>query len=175
MKPLLVTCLLLAGCSMTKDSASLHQTTVEVKSPSVLDALLPNLTDQDIETVKGGVLANYDSTTVGKAFNGTFQNAKWSKLETPKGQTVVQFDGTTTEKAVHPEWGVIVSADEVQKAGCGTVQGTQLTNEIIQCMKALPVPVKFQFLLSADKKTFTLSYSDPFFKGADKALAFVYQ
>lgn len=47
-----------------------------------------------VQTVRNGVLENYNTTTVGKAFEGTFKNAKWSSFDTPKGATVVQFDGT---------------------------------------------------------------------------------
>jgi hypothetical protein len=54
----------------------------------------------EVEVVRSGVLGRYDSTTVGKAFEGTFQNAKWSSFETPKGATVVQFDGTVTADAL---------------------------------------------------------------------------
>src|SRR5450432_864243 len=48
----------------------------------------------EVEVVRGGLLAGHNSATVARAFEGTFQNAKWSSLETPKGATVVQFDGT---------------------------------------------------------------------------------
>jgi len=49
-----------------------------------------------IAVVKNGVLSNYNTTTVGKAFEGTFQNPKWKSFVSPKGVTVVQFDGTIT-------------------------------------------------------------------------------
>jgi hypothetical protein len=48
----------------------------------------------DVDTVRNGVLADYNTTTVGKAFEGTFQNAKWRSFETAKGETVVEFQGT---------------------------------------------------------------------------------
>jgi hypothetical protein len=59
--------------------------------------------DSVVETVRGGVLADYNTTTVGKAFEGTFQNAKWSALETSKGATVVQFDGTIKANKIKAE------------------------------------------------------------------------
>src|SRR5260221_13129162 len=58
----------------------------------------------EVGTVKSGVLARYNSTTVGKAFEGTFQNPKWSSFESPKGATIVEFNGT-------------VRADALEKAG----------------------------------------------------------
>ena len=54
----------------------------------------------EVEVVRSGVLARYDSTTVGKAFEGTFQNPTWTSFETPKGATIVQFNGTVTEAAL---------------------------------------------------------------------------
>jgi len=48
----------------------------------------------EIDVVRDGVLTGYNSTTVGKAFEGTFQNAKWSSFETAKGATIVEFKGT---------------------------------------------------------------------------------
>jgi hypothetical protein len=33
-----------------------------------------------VDIVKNGILAGYDSTTVGKAFEGTFQNSKWTSF-----------------------------------------------------------------------------------------------
>jgi hypothetical protein len=52
------------------------------------------LVQTEIDTVRNGILANYNTTTVGKAFEGTFQNAKWTSFVSPKGVTVVQFNGT---------------------------------------------------------------------------------
>jgi len=49
-----------------------------------------------ISVVTNGILANYNTTTVGKAFEGTFQDPKWTTFVSPKGVTVVQFDGTIT-------------------------------------------------------------------------------
>jgi len=49
-----------------------------------------------ISVVTNGILANYNTTTVGKAFEGTFQGPKWTTFVSPKGVTVVQFDGTIT-------------------------------------------------------------------------------
>jgi hypothetical protein len=50
--------------------------------------------DSAVNTVRNGVLKDYNTATVGKAFEGTFQDAKWRSFETPKGQTIVEFKGT---------------------------------------------------------------------------------
>lgn len=54
----------------------------------------------EIDLVKNGVLPEYNSTTVGKAFEGTFQDAQWKSFVSPKGATIVEFDGTTTMKSL---------------------------------------------------------------------------
>jgi len=54
------------------------------------------LLKSDIDKVRDGVLADHNTTTVGKAFEGTFQKGKWSSFVSSKGEKVVQFDGTTS-------------------------------------------------------------------------------
>ena len=104
--------------------------------------------DEPTETVKNGVLANYNSTTVGKAFEGTFQEPKWTTFETSKGQTVVEFNGLFS-----------CSNDPVEaENGC----------------RDKLIPIKFQFLLSADKQSFQVASVDRF-ADVDHALAFVYR
>ena len=46
---------------------------------------------------------------------------------------------------------------------------------ITTCMNSTPIPVKFQFALSADQNTFEVTYVDKRFKTLNDALAFVYQ
>ena len=53
-----------------------------------------------IATVTNGVLNGYDSTTVGKAFEGSFQDAKWTTFVSPKGVTIVEFNGTVKMSAL---------------------------------------------------------------------------
>jgi hypothetical protein len=54
----------------------------------------------DIDVVKDGVLADHNTTTVGKALEGTFQNPKWTSFETPKKEVVVEFNGTAGPKVL---------------------------------------------------------------------------
>ena len=88
-----------------------------------------------IDVVKNGILTGYDSTTVGKAFEGTFQAAKWTSFVSPKGATIVQFDGTVTRDAL--DRAEFIPSDD---------------NRIS--------PVTFQFNLSENKTTFELGYID---------------
>jgi len=173
-----------------------------------------------VETVRGGVLTDYNTTTVGKAFEGTFQNAKWSALETEKGAIVVQFDGTVLYSKIHskyyppyvtiswqnnpPDWTVSANSNDTCVAGFANTFATirsrfddarlhpreeelsirksveeslAVANSKIEgCVKNTPVPVKFQFTLSADQKTFKLNYvDDAFGNDQDRALKFIYQ
>ena len=50
-----------------------------------------------VEALQNGILNHFNNTTtVGKAFEGTFQNVKWSSLATPRGTVIVQLDATVT-------------------------------------------------------------------------------
>lgn len=132
-----------------------------------------------VDIVRGGVLDKYNTTTVGKAFEGTFQNAKWTSFETPKGEVVVQFDGSVKSDKVS------VTPLGFQKlldaTGCkvdNIFNPTTNQTIAINCIevKAVAVPVKFQFTLSIDRKTFKVTYVDDIFENnQEQALAFIYQ
>jgi hypothetical protein len=201
-----------------------------------------------ISIVRNGVLKDYNMATVGRAFEGTFQNARWSSFETQKGVTVVQFDGTipfdrlyeNEEDAVAlaekrdkcvASLGFAKTLEELQRrskeseeeyenkkkdvyqllqqaegqrydayesydaelqaamsAKIEAARRNQLAAEqqaieaangqLAQCIKntSMPVrllPVTFQFILSADRKTFELGYVDKKFR-PDRALPFIY-
>ena len=80
------------GCQSSKTTAAASNgPSVSATSPS------KPTTQGDasvISVVKDGALEEYNTTTVGKAFEGTFQTPQWKSFETPKGETIVQFDGT---------------------------------------------------------------------------------
>ena len=56
--------------------------------------------DAAVETVRAGWLPGYDAVSVGKAFEGRFQNAQWNSFQTPNGVTVVEFRGTILADAL---------------------------------------------------------------------------
>ena len=68
--------------------------TVTETSHTTAPAATTTSAQPGIELVRSGVLADHNTTTVGKALEGTFQNSKWTTFETPKGATIVQFDAT---------------------------------------------------------------------------------
>jgi hypothetical protein len=108
----------------------------------------------DISTVKNGVLADFNTTTVGKAFDGTFQDGKWTSFRTQKGVSVVQFTGIITADAVAA--GGFVVNDPEGKGLWIHVREKCLDGVVAPCR----LPVKFQFFMSADKKTFEVGYVD---------------
>ena len=52
----------------------------------------------DLDMVKDGVLKGYDTTTVGKAFDSSFNNADWKNFKTDKGERIVEFNGKTSQR-----------------------------------------------------------------------------
>ena len=47
----------------------------------------------DLEMVKGGTMTGYETTTIGKAFDRSFDAGTWQAFKTDKGQRVVEFNG----------------------------------------------------------------------------------
>lgn len=99
-----------------------------------------------IGIVKNGVLKDYPSTTVGKAFEGTFQNGKWKSFETPKGATVVEFDGTISSAGIAP-------MKMESRDGIWTTMG-----QLIGPSRRDNIPAQFQFTLNADRAAFDITY-----------------
>jgi hypothetical protein len=141
--------------------------------------------------VKGGVLTAYNSTTVGKAFGGTFQNAKWTSFETPKGVVIVEVNGTIKEKN-RPNYFTTnldthILTDRYCKASLGLDAQTDYQSlppdderkrQLNRCINTLPddadLPVKFQFTVSADRNSFQLSYGDIQSEKSGAVLDFIY-
>lgn len=108
----------------------------------------------NVATVRNGLLpagvlllVPYNTTTVGKAFEGTFLDSKWESKETAKGAHFVEFTGRLKPE-MYKEW-----AD-----GCSHLK------EKFPELKPCPTEeeystVKFQFMFVADG-SFSLSYID---------------
>lgn len=236
------------GCGKTSAASNANSaTTPETHQSSNIS---------EIETVRNGVLVNENTTTVGKAFEGTFQNSKWTTFDTPKGKTVVQFNGTvqsgllekmtggeltsayamytnnTNRLACITSLGLAATFDELKQQADASkaayyekldpifrrIDGqyyhdyvarshnpfgtssrpddpfreidaarrdelnsekqalSDVNQRVADCMNSTSVPVKFQFVLTADKKSFTLDYVDDAFNNdSDRALAFIYK
>ena len=52
----------------------------------------------DLEAVKSGTMTGYETTTVGQAFEASFDEPQWKAFETEKGQRTVEFNGKVSQK-----------------------------------------------------------------------------
>ncbi len=135
-----------------------------------------------VQVVRNGVLDKYTTTTVGKAFEGTFQDARWTSFVSPKGVTVVQFDGTIVwgrRPDAHKPVGDLAPAEILRNCvssldSPGTWADLDPINRMADCAIDRPMPVRFQFLVSADRKTFEIGSVDENFGTVERALAFIY-
>ena len=66
--------------------------------------------NSDLNFVKNGTMNGYETTTVGKAFDASFDEIKWEAFESKKGEKVVQFAGRISE-ALHKSASKIIAAD----------------------------------------------------------------
>jgi hypothetical protein len=98
--------------------------------------------DSTIEAVRNGTIEGHQGATVGMAFEGAFQNIKWSSHQTAAGQTVVQFEGTANPEALAASGFLPAAVDGLDNSN---TQG---------------IPVRFQFTLSTDKRTVYLEHAD---------------
>ena len=51
-----------------------------------------------ISTVKNGTMNGYEGTSIGKAFEASFDEPKWEAIKTKKGQTIVRFKGKISQR-----------------------------------------------------------------------------
>jgi hypothetical protein len=155
-----------------------------------------------IAVVKNGVLSNYNTTTVGKAFEGTFQNPQWKSFVSPKGTTIVEFNGTVKPKLLLKSGLNIPEGNAgAETAITNCMDNLNLKDEMTQeahqgdywrlsvvywmlhtrperfdrLNECVNLPISFQFALSADKDTFSLAYIDEMFSNqVEKVMDFIY-
>jgi hypothetical protein len=190
----------------------------ETKATSTTNRSAPPVRDTDspaVGTVRNGTFPEYQATTIGKAFEGTFQNPQWRSFTGPKGENVVEFTGAITglsiTKCGYPlpqqdncraELKALEKEKEKwsQSAGAGLVkfedsykathskwdnpdndpayramsravadkshefdarETTLLQGTVMKCEESTPIPVKFQFLISAaDPSHFQLTFGE---------------
>lgn len=53
--------------------------------------------NSDVSLVKKGTMNGYETTTIGKAFESSFDNPKWESFKGKKGERVVQFTGNISK------------------------------------------------------------------------------
>ena len=163
------------GCQSSKSSAASTNSTdsgPSEKAARHAETTAINVVKNGILKIDkgGGTFKTYDSTTVGKAFDGTFQDSKWTSFETDKGATVVEFNGSIKQAVLRDVGFYPIDRRPV----------AQLTAE-----DKLVIPATFQFKLSVDQTKFELSAMDwnPWLKDAvgtamlkdeDAVLSFIY-
>lgn len=62
-----------------------------------LSLLLTACTDSDVSTVKTGTMPSYKTTSVGNAFDASFDSPKWTAFKGEKGERVVEFNGLISQ------------------------------------------------------------------------------
>jgi hypothetical protein len=124
----------------------------QISNPGSPEKAVSHAETKAIDLVKNGILKidkddgtfkSYDSTTVGKAFDGTFQDGKWTSFETDKGATVVEFNGTIKQAVL-------------RGAGFHPID----RRSDVSSPEEDNLVIKFQFKVSVDQTRFELSAMD---------------
>lgn len=142
----------------------------------------------DVDLVKNGTLPEYKATTVGKAFERTFQGPEWKSAVNLQGQQVVTFHGTV-------KYTLLKEAGFYIGTWNGVAQGIEAEKQIIEqrhqcfveagqtevptpddatigaCMakayQSIVIPISFEFALSADKRGVEMTLPDSVFQTFD--------
>ncbi len=110
-----------------------------------------------VEFVRKGYLEDYKTTTIGQAFDASFDSPRWHAFQTDKGVIVVEFNGMTNQK-MHERACRLAFAEHF---------GGELPEEefkrVMASGKARDVwtpgmPATVQFSISLDRETFQISH-----------------
>lgn len=159
--------------------------------------VLAGCKQDDATMLQESTMDEYPSLTIGKAFDGTFTDAKWQAFKTEKGRRIVQFDGKVSQ-ATHNSYRQTLMSEYDIPASRGVVvrlaqhlMGTKKYRKLIQSYseqgydnpeRAAVVeafegwniwkagtPVVFQWTIAADGESFELTYWDSLaWKGAKR-------
>ncbi|GAB7023804.1 hypothetical protein [Salidesulfovibrio brasiliensis] len=148
---------------------------------SLLLVLVAGCTGSDIDVVKNGVMRGYQTTTVGAAFDASFDNPQWSEFEGEKGERVVEFTGKIRKDVLLDLIGNVVNEPSIQNSYAKNVlseseyqqfyegasgEGTTPTDEVYKVLfnialdKVCKNDAVFQWIVTPDGKGFSLSYVD---------------
>lgn len=95
----------------------------------VLSLLFCACGNSDINSIKNETMNGYETTTIGKAFDASFDETEWEAFESKKGEKVVQFTGKISED-LHKSASRIIAAD----LGIGIKDETaQLRSYLVVC------------------------------------------
>ena len=144
---------------------------------------------RDVRMIKSAVLTGYQSTTIGKAFDASFDEPKWEQIEGRNGERVVQFTGKIS-RALHDNVATIIKKNlskyvtdphsspvsldaindqlynigqEVKKshprAGIRS-RNRLIIEEYTKSAWAVGTPVKVQFIITPNGRSFRLAHMD---------------
>lgn len=152
----------------------------------VLSLLLTACTESDVSLVKEGTMSGYQTTTVGNAFDASFDSPKWTAFKGAKGERVVEFNGLISQRT-HDNYiekvrtanpspeareafarAMLTESEFQQMYETVSAEGATPKAEIYQalfeeaCKKMVPVgnPVSFQWIVAIDGQSFSPSYID---------------
>lgn len=148
---------------------------------SLMLLLMTGCTGSDVDVVKGGVMGGYQTTTVGAAFDASFDNPQWSEFKGEKGERVVEFKGKIRKDVLLDLIGNVANGPNIQKSYAEAVlteseyqqfyegasgEGTTPVNDIYKILfdialdKICKNEAVFQWIVTPDGKRFSLSYVD---------------
>jgi hypothetical protein len=144
-------------------AAALAQPTASRADAATTSPSVP-LGDANVFTVRAGVLvAPYNTTTIGKAFEATFTDCKWESGQSSKGVLFVDFTGMLKPEVYREAFEATLKSALERHTAC-------LANnrDDPSSLKYCELPdeqkfsrVKFQFLFTADGQSFIVGYFDP--------------
>jgi len=109
-----------------------------------------------VELVRDGYLQEYKTTTIGKAFDASFDNPQWKAFETDKGVIVVEFNGSTSQKT-HENACRLVLAEHA-----GVMPESEFRELMdsgkLDAMWTPGVPATVQFTIGLDRESFEISH-----------------
>lgn len=145
--------------------------------------VLAGCTGSDVDIVKNGTMNGYQTTAIGAAFDSSFDNPKWTEFKGEEGERVVEFTGLIKKPILMNLIGLdtkksqpfqlalygqfVLTEPEYQQAYEGASHGGTVPKEEIAkilfeaaCDKIAGSPATFQWIVSPDGKSFSLSYVD---------------
>lgn len=167
-----------SGMAVYNWSRSVKAPAVSVEAAPAAATAESKKSAEFIDRVRNGTLADYRNTTVGKAFERSFQAPEWKPALNLQGSPVVTFHGTATYAALKGAgfyigtWnGVsqgIEAARQVAESEqrCGAAPGQTGEGRPSPCMakvyESIVIPVAFEFSVAPDNSVEMTSFDSVF-------------
>lgn len=105
----------------------------------------------DVSMVKNGTMSGFERTTIGKAFEASFNDPKWETFKGKKGERVVQFTGKISKDMHDTAMKGISGKPRVQFLGVPVPRELKFDWKIGD-------PVQVQWVIRPDGKEFDLVF-----------------